>query len=64
MIFSRGFKQYNNTLLNIRIQTGLSSGHFKRLLVPLQRPKSRWSLKYFEILPKQLRGSKTLEKVL
>ena len=46
MIFSRGFKQYNNTLLNIRIQTGLSSGHLK-IVGPITKAQVKMKSKVF-----------------
>jgi len=46
-----GFKHFNSILTKARIQTGSSSEYFKSLFVQSRRLKSRWSPKYFEILP-------------
>jgi len=54
MVFSGGFKKFKSTLMRIKIQTGSSSGHFKKLSIQSQRPKSKWSLKYFKIRLSQL----------
>jgi len=53
MIFPGGFKQFNDTLAKIRIQTGSSSRHLRRLSVQSWEPKINWSPKYLEIYPSQ-----------
>jgi len=47
-IIPGGFKQFNNTLTKTRIQTGSSSGYFKRLFVQSWRPQIKMKSKVFQ----------------